>query len=174
LSKRMWHTLAEKNKHKSKRLNQGRGAVGKNHVHGMRDRDGQLVMQVVANEDAPTLQGMIKENVLPGSTVCTDEASAYRGLDANFEHKTVNHSAGQYVDGDNHTNSIEAVWAVMKRGNYGVYHHMSKEHLFRYVNEFAFRLNEGNCKHDTIDRLAALIRGVPGKRLTYKMLVNGE
>ena len=94
----------EKNKHKkSKRQNKGRGAVGKMHVHGMRGRDEQVVLQVVEKEDAPTLQGIIKENVLPGSTVCTDEATSYQGLDANFEHKTVNHSAGQYVDGDTHT-----------------------------------------------------------------------
>ena len=80
----------EKNKHKSKRLNQGRGAIGKAHVHGMRDRDGQVILHVVEKEDAPTLQGAIKQNVVPGSTVCTDEAGAYQGLAAaNFVHQTV-------------------------------------------------------------------------------------
>ena len=161
----------EKNKHFKKRLHQGRGAVGKTHVHGMRDRKGQVVLQVVEDEDAPTLQGIIKENVLFGSTVCTDEAGAYQGLAAaHFNHQTVNHSAGQYVNGAFHTNSIESVWAVIKRGHYGVYHKMSPPHRFRYIHEFAFRLNEGNCKYDTVDRLESLIRGAVGRRLTWKML----
>jgi transposase-like protein len=161
----------EKNKHFKKRLHQGRGAVGKTHVHGMRDRKGRVVLQIVENEDALTLQGIIKENVLIGSTVCTDEASAYQGLAAaHYNHQTVNHSAGQYVNGIYHTNSIESVWAVIKRGHYGVYHKMSEPHHFRYMHEFAFRLNEGNCKYDTTDRLEALIRGAVGRRLTWKML----
>jgi len=164
----------EKNKHASKKLNQGRGTVGKMHVHGLRDRNEQVALQVVKTDDAPTLQGIIKENVLPGSTVCTDEAAAYRGLDAiagkEFKHKTVNHSAKQYVDGMAHTNGIESVWAVLKRGFYGIYHSFSEKHLPLYLNEFEFRLNEGNCKIDTVDRLAALVRGVSGKRLTWKML----
>ena len=165
----------EKNKHFKKRLRKGRGAVGKTHVHGMRDRKGQVVLQIVADEDAPTLQGIIKENVLVGSTVCTDEAPAYNGLAAaHFNHQTVNHSAGQYVkNGIYHTNSIESVWAVIKRGHYGVYHQMSPQHRFRYIHEFAYRLNEGNVKFDTVDRLESLIRGAMGRRLTWKMLVQG-
>jgi len=77
------------------------------------------------------------------------------------------------VDGEAHTNSIESVWAVLKRGCYGVYHSMSRKHLPLYLNEFSFRLNEGNVKYDTVDRLEALVRGISGKRLTWKMLVHG-
>ena len=163
----------EKNKHANKKLNQGRGAVGKIPVHGIRGRDGQVVAQVVQSTDASTLQGIIKANVLPGTTVCTDEHKSYDGLDAVFTHKRVNHSAKQYVDGMAHTNGIESFWAVLKRGFYGTYHWFSREHLSRYVNEFVFRLNEGNCKYDTVDRLEALVRGVKGKRLTWKMLMQG-
>jgi transposase-like protein len=106
----------EKNKHFKKRLRAGRGAVGKTHVHGMRDRKGQVALQVIEEEDAPTLQGIIKENVLTGSTVCTDEAGAYQGLAAaHFKHQTVNHSAGQYVNGNFHTNGIESVPVLSKR-----------------------------------------------------------
>jgi transposase-like protein len=106
--------------------------------------------------------------------VCTDEHASYVGLDSIFTHKVVNHSAQQYVNGIAHTNGIESVWAVLKRGIYGTYHFVSRKHLCRYVNEVTFRLNEGNCKIDTVDRLAALVRGVKGKRLTFKMLTQGN
>ena len=164
----------EKNKHANKKLNAGRGTVGKTAVFGARSRDGQVMAQVIQSTDKATLQGIIKENVLDGATVCTDEHKSYDGLDTiadkKFMHKRVNHSAKQYVDGMAHTNGIESFWAVLKRGFYGTFHWISREHLFRYVNEFVFRLNEGNCEIDTVDRLDALVRGVKGKRLTYKML----
>ena len=66
-----------------------------------------------------------------------------------------------------HTNSIESVWAVLKRGYYGVYHSMSGKHLRRYVDEFTFRLNEGNVKRHSLERLDSMIEAVSGKRLTY-------
>ena len=165
----------EKNKHKDKKLNQGRGTVGKTPVLGMRDRDGQVIAQVTESTDATTLQGEIKKNLTLGSTVCTDEHRSYVGLDANeeFVHKTVKHSAKQFVDGMAHTNSIESVWAVLKRGFMGIFHSFSKKHTQLYVDEFVFRLNEGNCRFDTVNRIEALVRGMAGKRLTYKMLVHG-
>ena len=164
----------EKNKHANKKLNQGRGTVGKIPVFGGRSRDGQVMAQVVQSTKKATLQGIIKENVTPGSTVCTDEHKSYNGLGKTFQHKRVNHSAKQYVNGKAHTNGIESVWAVLQRGFEGTYHWFSREHMFRYVNEFVFRLNEGNCKIDTVDRLEALVRGVKGKRLTYKMLTKKD
>ena len=170
----------EKNKHANKKLRAGRGTVGKIPVFGMRDRDGQVVAKVVKSTDAPTLQGTIKENVLPGSTVCTDEHRSYEGLDTlsaddekPFTHLTVNHSAKKFVDGMASTNGIESVWASLKRGFYGVYHSFSEKHLSLYIDEFVCRLNEGNCKIDTVDRLHSLVLGVKGKRLTYRMLVHG-
>ena len=164
----------EGNKHAKKKLNQGRGPVGKAVVFGMRERrDGRVRMQVVDSRDALTLQGIIKQNVLFGSVVCTDEHAAYNGLNGLYKHKKVNHSAKQFVDAMAHTNGIESVWAVLKRGFYGVYHQFSLEHLPRYLDEFSFRLNEGNCRYDTVARLEALIRGVKGKRLTWKMLTQG-
>jgi hypothetical protein len=69
------------------------------------------------------------------------------------------------------TNSIEAVWAVLKRGIYGTFHHVSEKHLGRYVNEFTFRLNEGNVERRTLRRLESFADGVAGKRLTYKALI---
>lgn len=66
-----------------------------------------------------------------------------------------------------HTNGIESVWAVVKRGYNGVYHHWSFKHMHRYVDEFTFRLNEGNVTRHTLDRIDSLVNGAVGKRLTY-------
>jgi hypothetical protein len=84
---------------------------------------------------------------------------------------SVNHSEGEYVRDDVTTNGVESVFAVMKRGLIGVYHHTSKKHLGRYVNEFAFRLNDGNVKRHTMERLESFVSGTKGKRLTYKGLI---
>ena len=101
----------------------------------------------------------------------SDEHAGYRGLGGLFfGRETVNHSAGEYVRGDVHTNSIESVWAVLKRGLHGVYHHASDKHLGRYVNEFTFRLNEGNVKRHTFQRLNSLIAATAKRRITYKEL----
>ncbi len=69
-----------------------------------------------------------------------------------------------------HTNGIESVWAVLKRGYNGVYHQWSKKHMRRYVNEFVFRLNEGNVKNHTMVRIGHIIDNAVGKRLTYEEL----
>ena len=69
-----------------------------------------------------------------------------------------------------HTNGIESVWALLKRGYHGIYHGFSVKHLQRYINEFTFRLNEGNCKIHTLDRIDSLLGMAVGKRLTYANL----
>lgn len=69
------------------------------------------------------------------------------------------------------TNGIESVWALLKRGYHGKFHYFSKKHIDRYVNEFTFRLNEGSCKIDTIERMVNLTLKTVGKRITYKELV---
>ena len=138
-------------------------------MFGLRSRDEWVVAQVVKLTEKDTLHDVILSKVVSGSLICTDEHASYRGL-VDFVHKTVNHSAGKYVDGDVHTNGIESVWAVLKRGHYGIYHSISEKHLPSYLSEFAFRLNEGNCRFDTVDGLVALVRGAVGKRLIYKTL----
>ena len=135
--------------------------------------------QVVNSTDAPTLQGIIKKTVVPGSAIATDEHGAYTGLNGPFIHKAVRHSANKHsakkwVDGWAHTNGIESVWALLKRAFYGIFHNFTEKHTQLYVNECAFRLNEGNCKYDTVDRLKALTQSMRGKRLTYKMLTSGN
>jgi hypothetical protein len=87
-----------------------------------------------------------------------------------YSHATVNHGAGEYSRGDVNTNSIESVWALLKRGVYGTWHHISAKHVARYVNEVTFRLNAGNVANHTLDRLDSFIAAVDGQRLTYERL----
>ena len=163
-----------KNKHQDKKPKNLRGTEGKQAVFGMRQRGGKTVAKPVSGTDRKTLVSEIEQTIEPGSVLCTDDHGAYRELDpAKYYHDSVNHSMGEYVKGFVHTNSIESVWAVLKRALTGTYHHVSFKHLYRYMNEVTFRLNEGNCEVDTIDRMRALGRGLLGKRLTYRRLIHG-
>ena len=163
----------EKNKHESKKLHAGRGPVGKTCVLGMRERGGKTKAIPIERRDAETLEREISENVVKGSIVFTDEHKGYSGLlGKDFEHGTVNHSAKEFVNGMASTNSIESVWAVMKRGYNGVYHNWSKKHMRAYINEFSFRLSEGSCKIDTEDRLNALFGAMVGKTITFEELTS--
>ena len=159
----------EANKHASKKLRMGRGAVGKIAVLGMRQRGGNVVAKVLQSTTALVIQSALNATIRLGSTLCTDEHRSYIGNQ--FNHMVVNHSAKQFVDGMAHTNSIESVWALLKRGFYGVYHNFSEKHLQRYVDEFTYRLNEGNCKVHTVDRINSLLSKAIGRRLTYKNLI---
>jgi transposase-like protein len=162
----------EANKHESKRKRLGRGAVGKAPVLGMRERGGRTIAMPVGDVNTANLHRAIHTHIEPGTTLHTDEHAAYMGLGGLFfTRQSVNHSGGEYVRGTVHTNGIASVWAVMKRGLHGVYHHASRKHLGRYVNEFAFRLNEGNVKTHTLTRLDAMIAATAGKRITYKELI---
>jgi transposase-like protein len=162
----------ESNKHEARKLHAGRGTMGKTAVIGMRERGGRTKAKPVSGTDAITLHAEIHAVIDAGSTLHTDEHGGYRGLGAlGFEHATINHSAGEYVRDDVSTNSIESVWAVLKRGVYGTFHHVSPKHLGRYVDEFTFRLNEGNVERHTLQRLESFVDGATGKRLTYKALI---
>jgi transposase-like protein len=163
----------ESNKHSSKKLRAGRGAVGKTAVIGMRQRGGRTKAQAVADTSAATLHPVVHRNVKAGSTLHTDEHGGYQGLGGGrYNHKTINHAAGEYVRDGASTNDIESVWAVLKRGIYGVYHHVSAKHLNRYVDEFTFRLNEGNVNRHNLDRLASLVVSSDGRRITYEELIH--
>jgi transposase-like protein len=162
----------EANKHASKRKKLGRGAVGKAPVLGMRERGGRTIAMPVEDVNTANLHRAIHTHIEAGSTIHTDEHAAYMGLGGLFfNRQSINHGAGEYVRGNVTTNGIESVWAVLKRGLHGVYHHASPKHLGRYVNEFAFRLNEGNVRTHTLDRLDALIVASARKRITYRQLI---
>lgn len=161
----------ESNKHERKRLQNARGGAGKVCVLGLRERGGRTVAMPIPDRTANTVQSVIHAAVEVGSNLFTDDASAYTEMDGLFfRHEVVNHSAKEYVRGNAHTNSIESVWAVLRRGLHGVYHHASRKHLHRYVDEFTFRLNAGNVSRHTFERLDSFVSNVAGRRLTYKQL----
>ena len=157
----------EKNKHAGKKLRAGRGTVGKTAIVGAKDRETNKVKaKVVKATDAKTLQGFVLAAALAGATVYTDDAKAYKGMP--FEHMSVRHSVGEYVDGMAHTNGIESFWSMLKRAHKGVYHKMSAKHLQRYVNEFAGR--HGIREIGTLDQMGVVAARMAGKRLMYQDL----
>ena len=155
-------------KEKNKRNHTGGGPSGRTPVLGMRERGRRTIAKPVPDTSKETLQSIAHEHVRSGSTICTDDSPSYNGVA--HHHLSVNHSAKEYVNGEAHTNSIESVWAVLKRGLYGTWHQVSVKHLGRYVNEAAFRLNEANCEVHTLDRLASFTKRAFCARITYKEL----
>lgn len=159
----------EKNKHADKKLEKGRGSVGKIPVVGLKERNGNIKAVAVEATNTETLTKMIRSNVESGTKLYTDQYRAYRGLSKDYDHKRVKHSVGEYVRGQVHTNGIESFWALLKRGYYGIYHHMSKKHLQKYVDEFAARHNM--LKSDGLSRICLSFQGAIGRRLTYSNLI---
>lgn len=162
----------ERNKHKSKRLRTGRDAVGKAAVIGAKKRDGKIKVEVISETDVHTPEGFGAADVEVGATVFSDEHSGYSHLSVSYDHHTVRHSLGEYVNGQAHTNGIESFWAMLKRGYKGTYRKMSARHLSRYVTEFAWRHNVRDL--DTLAQMAALARGLKGRRLRYDDLVAAD
>jgi transposase-like protein len=158
-------------KHKREKAITGGGVKDKTAILAMRERGGRTIAMPVGRKDKETVQAIIKEKIEAGSRLHTDEAAVYRGLGDAYEHESINHKTGEFVRDDVTTNGVESVFAVMKRGIDGVYHHVSAKHLARYVDEFSFRLNDGNVKRHTVERIDSMIDGTSGKRLTYKVLI---
>lgn len=159
----------EKNKHNSKKVSGSQGGANKSIIFGMKQRNGKVKATVINNTKSNTLQDILSRNVDKNALLMTDELRGYKGVE--YKKMQVNHSAKEYVNGMAHTNSIESVWAVLKKGYSGIYHNFSTKHLQRYINEFTFRLNEGNCQIDTQDRMNSLFGNMFGKRITYRELV---
>ena len=159
----------EKNKHANKKTPGSQGGANKAVVLGMIQRDGELRTEHVADSKAKTLQGAVRRNVAPKSAVLTDEDRSFVGLGKDYLHRAVNHSAGEYVrlGGWVHTNSIESVWALLKRQIYGIHHWVSDKHLKRYLAEMTWRYNRRQAK--VTDRMNALFACVEGP-MPYKVL----
>jgi transposase-like protein len=144
----------------------------KSMVMGAIERGGKVYAQVVSNRKKETIKEVIFPAIEQGATVHTDEFPAYiyATKDAEFEHKVINHLE-RYVDGNIHTNGIENFWSCLKRGLGGTYIAVEPFHLFRYVDEQAFRFNnrtdhEGNKLTDA-ERFTAVASHIVGKRLTF-------
>ena len=160
----------EANKHANKRAKTNSDNYGKSIVVGMRQRDGVIVAKHVADRTKTTLQGFINKNASWGATIYTDTHKSYSGMSA-YNHFTVNHSVGEYVRKQAHTNGIESFWALLKRGHYGVYHYMSAKHLHRYINEFSNRHNTAHL--GTMQFIDATWVRMSNRHLSYKELIRG-
>ena len=156
----------EKNKHNSKKAKEGRGTVGKQPVIGLKSRVGKVKSFVIYATDTRTLTDSIRKNVEIESHVYTDEWKAYKDLNE-FNHQKVNHSVGEFVNGQVFTNGIESLWALVKRGYYGIYHQWSVKHLQRYINEFCLRQNIVG----DIEKISYTFLNSIGRRLMYRDLI---
>jgi transposase-like protein len=123
-----------------------------------------------ATVTAETVRPIIAEVLSTDSHLRTDESGIYWKLGEEFaSHRTVNHAANEYVRGDAYTNTIDGYFSILKRGIYGVYHHVSQQHLKRYLAEFDFRYNERIALGvDDTERTTRALRGIVGKRLLYR------
>ena len=130
-------------------------ASHKQPVFGMVQRGGRVAMMTVDNAKRATLLPIVQERILPRSTVYTDYYTSYDPLTKmGYRHGRINHSERVYVSGEVHTNTIEGVWSLVKRGLDGVFHGVSKKHLQGYLNEYAWRYNQ---RHDAEGRFRALL-----------------
>jgi len=160
----------EKNKHKSKRNPKNIGGAGKVIVHTLVERDGAARSHHVANVTGKTLRKILDVHADRASSFMTDTAGGYLHVGKEFaRHEMVDHGADEYVRGDAHSNTAEGYFAILKRGVYGTFHHISEAHLHRYLAEFDFRYsNRMALGIDDATRTNKALKGISGKRLTYR------
>jgi transposase-like protein len=160
----------EKNKHRSKRKHKGTGGVGKQAVYSLVERKGRVRSHHVPKVTAKNLAPILEAQLHGATMVYTDEGATSKSLGRLYEkHDSVNHSIGEYVRGDVHTNTIEGYFSILKRGINGVYHHVSQQHLKRYLAEFDYRYNERMALGvNDAERARKAVVGIAGKRLLYQ------
>ena len=162
-----------KNKHIGKRgKGRGTGGIGsgKTPVVGAVERGGEVVARSTSSVDSATLKNFVREHVShQAQLLVTDQWVGYRGLDAEYVHAIINHSKGEYVRDDAHTNTIEGFWSLLKRQIYGIHHWVSPKHLDQYVGEATWRYNRREASEG--GRVNSLLAASDGKRLTYKELI---
>jgi transposase-like protein len=160
----------EGNKHSRDRKPNTQGGNGKTIVLGMVERDGELRAKHINANTKAAVQAELLENVERKSVLLTDEDRVFNGLKKEYLHLTVRHSIGEYVRGAGfiHSNTIESVWALLKRQIIGVHHWVSPKHLQKYVDEMSWRYNRRDLK--VTPRMNDMFACVEG-RLTYKALI---
>ena len=124
-------------------------------VVGIAQRNGRVIARVTKDATSKTLKSLIRKHVAPGSVIYTDEYPAYNTISEGrrYTHKRIKHASGVYVHGDIHTNTVEGLWSLIKRGIGGVYHSVSPDNLQSYLDEYCFRYNrrhEGNTQFKSI------------------------
>ncbi|MGS4886365.1 IS1595 family transposase [Roseibium sp. MB-4] len=160
----------EKNRHKSKRFKTHAGGTwGKEIVFSLVERKGHVRSVHTPSVTAATLRSILVEQLEGSTKLMTDDAGQYRHMQKDFDHEVVNHRANEYVRGEAHTNTVEGYFSILKRGIIGTYHHVSPQHLKRYLAEFDFRYNN-RIKLGVTDlqRSENALRGIVGKRLFYR------
>ncbi|MGA2436088.1 MAG: IS1595 family transposase [Bryobacteraceae bacterium] len=156
-----------RNMHASRRATKitGRGGKDKTVVMGMMERGGEVRAMVVDNRRKKELQKQIRQHVEVGAAIFSDELKSYDGLESDYQHAVINHAI-EYVNGNVHTNGMENFWGLLKRGIHGTYVSVEPYHLFRYIDEQAFRFNHRTDMSDS-DRFRLAISHIVGKRLTW-------
>lgn len=144
--------------------------MGKQAVFSLVERGGAVRSHHVPAVDARTLRPVLVAQLDKKSYLMTDGEGQYRILGPMFaKHEVVNHGIGEYVRGEAHTNTVEGYFSILKRGIVGTYHHVSQQHLKRYLAEFDFRYNTRVALGiNDVERTELAIRGIIGKRLTYR------
>lgn len=146
----------------------GRGTK-KTPVLALIQRDGKARTRVMDHVNSENLKAIIQENIAKEATIITDDLRDYLPIGREFsKHERVNHSSGEYAKGIGHSihiNTDESFFALLKRGVHGVFHHVSKKHLFRYCDEFSFRWNNRTVTDG--ERAVVAIKGMMGKKLAY-------
>jgi transposase-like protein len=165
-----------RNMHKSKKKHVGTGGAGKAAVMGLLERnsperESRVRCKVVPNVRRSQLDSTVRENVEKGSEVITDAFCSYAKLNDEFVHQVIDH-AECYAKGHVHVNGLENFWALLKRALKGTYVNVEPFHLFRYLDEQAFRFNER--KDDDQGRFVKALQGVVGKGLKYAKLIAAE
>jgi transposase-like protein len=143
----------------------GTGTKDKTAIMGILERGGKVRTSVVANRKKKTLQAEIHKHVEAGSALYTDFLLSYDGLEGRYAHKVVDHAV-EYVNGLAHTNGLENYWSLLKRSISGTYVSVEPFHLFRYLDEQAFRYNNRKDMTD-FERFKLAASQIVGKRLTW-------
>jgi transposase-like protein len=149
-----------------KRRITGTGGKDKTAVMGILERGGKVRTTVVENRKKKALQAEVHAHVEAGSALYTDALLSYDGLEGKYAHQVIDHAV-KYVDGEVHTNGLENYWSLLKRGIAGTYVSVEPFHLFRYLDEQAFRYNNRKELND-YGRFALALSQIVGKRLTWK------
>lgn len=145
------------------------GASHKHAVLSLVERGGDVRSVHVPDVTAKTILPIVNGNIDKEARVMTDNAATYYNKLAAKSHQAVNHAAGEYVRGDVHTNTVEGYFSIFKRGMKGIYQHCDERHLHRYLAEFDFRYNNRVARGvDDAERADRILKGVVGKRLTYR------
>jgi len=162
--------------HKDKRTGVGHAGLKKTAVQGILERttpdqNSRVVLKVVGTTRRPELCSNVRQNVEQGATVCTDALMSYDDLEHDYDRRVIDHAIS-YAQGHVHTNGLENFWSLLKRALHGTYVNVEPFHLFRYLDEQAFRFNER--KDNDQGRFIKTLRGVVGKGLRYAKLIAQE